>query len=583
MLDTLALRGPDAEGSWADEHALLLFRRLSVIDLAGGAQPMVSPEGAVLAYTGEVFNFVALRDELRRWGHEFRTASDSEVVLRAYLQWGERCAERFVGMFAFAVWDPRRRELVLIRDRFGIYPLYYARISSGWVFGSEPKAVLAHPSLRAEVDLDGLRQLLSFAPTPGESVYRGVREVLPGSVVRFTEAGVISWRYWRLAARPHTDDLPATIRRVRELLEESVAGQVVAHVPWCVQLSGGLDSSALAALATRAAGEPIATYSLDFAGHSERFKAGELYASPDAPFAAEMVKWLRSEHTEVVLDSDQLLDEGARRGVVRALDMPAPGGEMYTSLYLMASVVRQRHTVTLSGDAADEIFGGFVWYHDEWYRNSITFPWLLTSHRMELLTGLLDRELVKRLDLEVWSSDHYGTALAEVETLPGESALDRRMRRMTYVNLTRYLRVVLDRKDRMAMASALEGRVPYADHRLVEYVYNTPWAMRSFDGREKSLLRAAVKDLLPQSVLERVKAPFPTTQDPAYAAGLRAKLADLLADRESPAWQLLDRQRVAEAVQGPQACARLGVTRLSLDLATQIEHWLSGGDVRLVV
>jgi asparagine synthase (glutamine-hydrolysing) len=353
-------------------------------------------------------------------------------------------------------------------------------------------------------------------------------------------------------------------------------------VPWCVQLSGGLDSSALAALAARAAGEPIATYSLDFAGHGERFRAGELYSSPDAPYAAEMVQWLSSEHIEVVLDTVQLLDGATRQAVVRALDMPAPGGEMYTSLYLMAAIVRQRHTVTLSGDAADEIFGGFVWYHDEWYRDSQTFPWLLASHRLELLTGLLDRDLVKQLDLQAWSSDHYRDALAEVDPLPGESTLDRRMREMTYVNLTRYLRVVLDRKDRMAMASALEGRVPYADHRLVEYVYNTPWAMRSFDGREKSLLRAAVKDLLPPSVLERVKAPFPTTQDPAYANGLRAKLKDLLADLGSPAWQLLDRQRVAQAVQGAQATARLGVTRLSLDLATQLQDWMWSG-CRMVI
>ncbi|GIH02019.1 asparagine synthetase B [Rhizocola hellebori] len=582
MLDQLALRGPDAEGTWADEHALLLFRRLSVIDLAGGGQPMVSPEGAVLAYTGEVFNFAALRAELRALGHHFGTASDSEVVLRAYLQWGERCAERFTGMFAFAVWDARKHELLLIRDRFGIYPLYYARLESGLVFGSEPKAVLAHPGVRAQVDLDGLRKLLSFAPVPGQGVFRGVFEVLPGSVVRFSEAGLTSSRYWWLAAAPHTDDLPTTIASVRELLEESVRAQVVADVPWCVQLSGGLDSSALAALASRVVGAPIATYSLDFAGHAERFRAGELYSSPDAPFAAEMVKWLGCEHTELVLDSAQLLDDATRRDVVRALDMPSPGGEMYTSLYLLAAVIRQRHVVTLSGDAADEIFGGFVWYQDEWYRNSQTFPWLLASHRMELLTGLLDRDLVNRLDLQTFSSDHYRSALAEVEGLPGESALDRRMREMTYVNLTRYLPVVLERKDRMAMASALEGRVPYADHRLVEYVYNTPWAMRSFDGREKSLLRAAVKDLLPQSVLERVKAPFPTTQDPAYAAGLRAKLEALLADSASPAWQLLDRQRVAKAVLGPDATARLGVTRLSLDLATQLHDWLTSG-IRLVV
>jgi asparagine synthase (glutamine-hydrolysing) len=586
---TLDRRGPDDGGVWRDGQAALVFRRLAVIDLAGGGQPMVADEDgrtlAVLDYSGEVFNFVELRAELRGYGHHFRTRSDTEVVLRAYLQWGSSCAQHFVGMFAFAVWDARSRELVLIRDRFGIYPLYYHDGGRLVVFGSEPKAVLAHPAVPAEVDVDGLREMLSFAPVPGRSAYRYLREVRPGHVMRFSAAGRTDSCYWRLPARPHPDDLPTTVAAVRELLERSVTEQIVSDVPVSTQLSGGLDSSAVAALAgraMRACGDgPLRTFSVDFAGHTERFRAGEMYGRPDAPYVEEMVAWLGSDHTELVIDSADLLDDGTRSGVTRALDMPAPGGEMYTSLYLLSRRIRRDATVTLTGDASDELFGGYLWFHDEWYRNADTFPWLAASHKMELLTGLLDRDLVAALDLEQTSRQQYEDALAEVPELPGEAPVDRRIRQITYLNLTRYLRIILDRKDRMGMAWALEGRVPFLDHRLVEYVFNVPWALRSFDGREKSLLRAAVRDLLPPAVLDRVKAPFPTTQDPLYAAGLRARLAAILADPAAPVRRVLDTDRAGAALRAPDFGARLGITRLSVDLVVQLNGWLADNRVEV--
>jgi asparagine synthase (glutamine-hydrolysing) len=582
MSETLGRRGPDGAGVWRGLSAALTCRRLAVIDPAGGQQPMVAEHDgqpvAVLAYTGEVFNFAELREQLRGHGHPFRTSSDVEVVLRAYQQWGVACAQRLVGMFAFAVWDARRQELVLVRDRFGIYPLYYVPTRDGVVFGSEPKALLAHPEVTAEIDLDGMREMLSFAPVPGRSVFAGMLSVVPGHVVRVTRTGRQDRRYWRLEARPHTDDLPTTVATVRELLERSVTEQLVSDVPICTLLSGGLDSSAVAALATRArrarGASPLRTFALDFAGHVERFRPGEMYPAPDAPYVAEMVGWIGSDHTDVVLDSADLLDETVRGDVCRALDMPAPAGELYTSLYLLSAAARRTSTVCLTGDAADEIFGGYRWFHDDWYRRAETFPWVPASHRMEMLTGLLDRDLVKHLDLDTHQREHCAAALGEVPTLPGEAPLDRRIREITYLNLTRYLPVILDRKDRMGMASGLEGRVPFCDHRLVEYVGNVPWAMRSFDGREKSLLRAAVGDLLPPAVRDRVKAPFPSTQDRRYAAGLREQLRRIAGDERAPVRPLLDADRLAAALRGPDFGARLGITRLSVDWTVHLNQWL---------
>ena len=582
MVATLDRRGPDSEGIWRDGHAAQMIRRLAVIDPAGGEQPMVATEDgravAVLNYSGEVFNFVQLRDELRGYGHTFRTASDTEVVLRAYQQWGTDCAEHFVGMFAFAVWDVRTRELVLIRDRFGIYPLYYYLTDDGVVFASEPKAVLAHPDVAAAVDLDGLREMLSFAPVPGRSAYRGLAEVKPGHIVVFSAGRTAVRCYWSLPALPHTDSLPTTVDTVRQMLERSVAEQIVADVPICTQLSGGLDSSAIAALAAQAVrasgGGRLRTFSLDFAGQAGRGRRSEMYGDPDAPYARRVAEFIGSDHTEVTLDSSDLLDDAARAEVIRALDAPSPGSDLYTSLYLLCQAIRKESTVSITGDSADELFGGFRWFHDDWYRSRETFPWLAASHEMEMLTGLLDRDLVARLDLGGVARQNYVDAIAEVPHLPGVDGLERRIREIRYLNITRYLRVVLDRKDRMGMASSLEGRVPFLDHRLVEYVSNVPWSMHTFDGREKSLLRAAVADLLPPEAAARAKAPFPTTTDPAYAAGLREKLRCLLDDSSAPVHALLDARRARAALRGPDFGLRLGVTRMSVDAALQLNRWL---------
>ena len=273
MTQTMALRGPDASGLWLDKQVAIGHRRLSIIDLAGGSQPMVAERdgkpAAVLAYVGEIYNFRELRAELRTLRHNFTSASDTEVLLRAYLQWGDSCAERLNGMFAFAIWDIAAERLVLARDRMGVKPLYYYPTAHGLIFGSEPKAILAHPKATAELDDEGLRELLLvFTKTPGRTVLRGMREVRPGELVTCDRSGFRDRRYWQLSAIPHRDDLSATIATVRELLEDIVARELVADVPLCALLSGGLDSSVITALAashsrTLAAG-PLRTIAVDF-------------------------------------------------------------------------------------------------------------------------------------------------------------------------------------------------------------------------------------------------------------------------------------------------------------------------------
>jgi asparagine synthase (glutamine-hydrolysing) len=587
MTATMGCRGPDASGTWTDRHALLGHRRLAVIDLPGGVQPMSvsTPSGDVsLVFSGEIYNFVELRDELTRLGERFRTAGDTEVVLRGYLRWGDTLAERLNGMYAFAIWDARTGRLVLVRDRIGIKPLYLMHTRDGVLFGSEPKAILANPEVRRVVGADGLREWLAFVMTPRHAIWSGMRQVEPGTVVTVDRAGTRERTYWRLEARPHDDDLGTTIGRVRELLDDTVARQLVADVPRCVLLSGGLDSGALTALATAALRpERVRTFSVDFVGHTERFRPDDLRTTPDAPYVHEVAAHTGSDHADIVLDARALADPAVRRAALAARDTPVGFGEMDFSLYLLFRAIRERSTVALSGEVSDELFAGYRQFHDDTIRQTPEFPWIAVN------AGPLDRDgtgldaaLLKILDLDGYRGDGYADAVARVDRLPSEDAHEYRMRVMSHLHLTRFVRFLLERKDRLSMAVGLEVRVPFGDHRLVEYVYNAPWAFKNYDGREKSLLRGAVRDLLPASVLDRPKAAYPSTQDPGYAAELQGQAADLLAGGDHDAFALVDRQWLAGAVRRDPATVdkrtRLGLER-TLDLALWFETYRPTVDV----
>ncbi|UXY23702.1 asparagine synthase (glutamine-hydrolyzing) [Streptomyces cynarae] len=581
MTRTMACRGPDDSGTWIGGAAALGHRRLAIIDLPGGRQPMTAetPEGTVaLVYSGETYNFTELRRELTALGHRFTTDSDTEVVLRAYLEWGDGLAERLNGMYAFAVWDGRRDTLVMIRDRMGIKPFYYHPTSDGVLFGSEPKAILANPLAPARVRLDGLRELLALVKTPGHAVWDGMREVEPGTVVTVDRQGVHRRVYWRLETRPHTDDRDTTIATVRALLEDIVRRQLVADVPRCTLLSGGLDSSAMTALAARQLavhGEKVRSFAVDFVGQADHFVADELRATPDAPFVHDVARACATDHQDIVLDAQALADLDVRAKVIRARDLPMGLGDMDTSLYLLFQAIREQSTVALSGESADEVFGGYQQFFDEEARRADTFPWLVRYGRdWGEDADVLRPDLTETLDLKAYVADGYRTAVADIARLEGESDFEYRMRQICHLHLTRFVRVLLDRKDRTSMAVGLEVRVPFCDHRLVEYVYNTPWALKSFDGREKSLLREAAADLIPKSVYDRVKSPYPSTQDPKYALALQEHAKDLLARPSHPVFDLVDRERLRRAAHRdtPQItqASRHGLER-ALDLALWLD------------
>ncbi|WJV51042.1 asparagine synthase (glutamine-hydrolyzing) [Streptomyces flavofungini] len=582
MTRSLRTRGPDASGTWVDGHAALGHQRLAVIDLAGGAQPMTArtPDGPVaMTYSGEVYNFVALRQHLRGRGHPFRTASDTEVVLRAYLEWGEGLVEHLTGMYAFAIWDGRTDRLLLVRDRLGVKPLYYYPTPDGVLFGSEPKAVLAHPEAEAAVDHDGLREIFLGVKTPGAAVWRGMRELRPGCLATADRRGVREHTYWRLTARSHTEDADATAAHVGELLGGAVREQLVADVPRCLLLSGGLDSSAIAGFAAGALnghGERLRTFSVDFQGHADHFTPDHHNVSPDAPYVQEVVKHLGTDHADIVLDAGDLASPEVRRAAVRARDLPVGRGDMDHSLLRLFTAIREHSTVALSGEGADEMFGGYWWFHDAALRAGAGFPWLTAAlGRARQERAFLPQDLADVLDLPGYAVHRYREAVRETPTLDGEGPGQRRSRELLHLHITRSLGGMLERKDRLSMAVGLEVRVPFCDHRVAEYAFNIPWSLHAAQGREKSVLRAAARPVVPQSVLLRRKSPYPMTRDERYVSALQEQVRGALAEPGHPVFALFDRAAAARAGHvAPAEHPRPQALRAALEKFLDLRTWI---------
>ncbi|MBW4721480.1 asparagine synthase (glutamine-hydrolyzing) [Saccharothrix obliqua] len=571
MTDTLAHRGPDGAGTWSSPHCLLGHRGRAAPD-PGGTQPMASGDhdpAAVIAFSGGIRDHDRLRAHLTARGHRFRTRTEAEVLLRGYLEWGERLVEHLAGVFAFAVWDDREQSLLLARDHLGVQPLYYAELPDGLLFGSEPKAVLAHPGFHARVGADGLTDVFVVgARRPGDAVYTDLKEVVPGWTLRVDRNGLHHRRYWALESAPHEDDAATTARTVHDLLDEVVRAESAADVPLGVLVSGGLDSSALAALAARHRAGPLHSYSVDFAGSDTDFRADALHVSRDEPYIAAVVEHLGTRHRGVVLDAPSLLDE--LRTTLRARDVPGVG-DLDVSLHLLFREVRRDAAVVLSGEGADDVFGGYPWFLAEAERPTRNFPW---SAGVTDRNAMLSADLRAHLDLDSAVAERYAAALAEVPALPGEHGVDRRMREVFHLQLTRFLPFLLDRTDRMGMAAGLEVRLPFCDHRLVDYAWNIPWSVQRVGGREKGVLRAAVAGLLPEKVVNRPKSGFPVGQSPKYLHAVRDAVRELLDDPSSPARPLFNEHAMRELVDGERWSAGTFTPPPWLPRALLLDAWL---------
>lgn len=552
MSESLRRRGPDESGIYVDKNICLIHRRLVVVDPENGKQPMTfsfNDRKYTVVYNGELYNTDEIRRELEGLGHSFRGHSDTEVLLKSFVQWGKDCVNKLNGIFAFAVWDDSNKELFLARDRIGVKPLFFYFYNSGIIFASEIKTLLCNPIVKPVVDEVGLKEIFFMGPgrTPGNGVIKGVEELKPGEYMAFSKNKTTKNFYWKLQAKEFEDSLSVAIEKTRFLVTDSINRQLVSDKPLCCFLSGGLDSSIISKVASdyyRKENKTLCTYSVDYVDNEKYFKKNKYQPNSDLEYINIMVNYIKSNHKTVTLSNGTLAN--ALYDSTLARDLPGMA-DIDSSLLLFCKEIKKDFTVALSGECADEIFGGYPWYHDREILFDETFPW---SRSLNIRRNILKEGFLK--SGENYVQEKYLSTIKDVPKLNGESKLNARMREMFILNIKWFMQTLLDRKDRMSMYNGLEVRVPFCDYRIVEYAFNMPWEIKALNGREKGVLREAMKGILPYEIIYRKKSPYPKTHNPVYMKAVSDKVKTILQDKTSVLSSILDYNRVVDLIENEE-------------------------------
>ncbi|GIN86588.1 asparagine synthetase B [Heyndrickxia sporothermodurans] len=552
MTETLSKRGPDDTNIWLSNHAAFGHKRLVVVDPLCGVQPMTRMKGEntyTLCYNGELYNTEDIRKELLAKGYKYQGHSDTEVLLTAYMEWEEECIDRLNGIFAFTIWDEQKQKLFAARDRLGVKPLFYREHNGGLLFGSEQKAILAHPDVKADIGLDGLSEIFGLGPsrTPGHGIFLGINELRPAHAFTFSKNGLKIWRYWNVKSEKHTDTVEETAEKISFLFKDAVTRQLVSDVPICTFLSGGLDSSAITAIASNHFKEEgkgaLHTFSIDYEDNDHFFKANDYQPNSDAHWIEKMTNTFGTIHHSCVIRQDELAEYLKEAVIVR--DTPGMA-DVDSSLLWFCREIKNDFVVSLSGECADEIFGGYPWFHRKDDLEREGFPWIRS---VDERVNLIKDGWNKKLNIKDYVLTKYEETVLETPILEGEDPLEAKRRQLFYLNMIWFMATLLDRKDRMSMGASLEVRVPFADHRLVEYAWNIPWDMKMYDQREKGLLRKALEGVLPNEVLYRKKSPYPKTHHPAYTLAVKGWLNEIFQKKSSILYEIFQKEKLQEIVE----------------------------------
>lgn len=579
FLASMARRGPDGDGIAREREVALLHTRLAIIDPAGGKQPMeLSWEGEhyTIVYNGELYNAGELRKILMGLGHVFTTKCDTEVLLHGFAQWGEAVLDQLNGIFAFGVYLRNRRKLFLARDRIGVKPLFYIQPHNGLVFASEIKTLACHPAVKLSLDAQGAAEIVMLGPgrLPGSGVFSGIRELEPGCCGWYGDGKLRVRRYWKLKDREHRENFQETCEQVRFLVTDAIKRQMVSDVPLGTFLSGGLDSSIISAVCAEemaARGAVLDTFSVDYLNNDLYFRPGKFQPNSDNIFIDQMVSFLGSRHHTTVLTPETLLGELGNATLAR--DLPGMA-DVDFSLLAFCRRIRPHVKVALSGECADEIFGGYPWYRDPEIREREGFPW---AQNQDLRLQMLHPDIRSRIGAEDLAMDAYLDTCRSSDILPDTAPTEKRMKEMVNLNFYHFMQTLLDRKDRMSMFCGLEVRVPFCDYRIAEYLYGVPWEFKDWQGREKGLLRMAFDGCLPEGILWRKKSPYPKTFDPQYASAVRQRVQNLLDTPDAPVFRILNRRAVEGLMDTEPAWPWYGqLMRLPQILAwiLQLDFWL---------
>lgn len=578
MQKVIAPRGPDQNGIYINGNAALIHTRLCVVDIENGLQPMTAKYGDrefTLVYNGELYNTEEIREELVQYGHKFLGHSDTEVVLKSYIQWKDKCVDKFNGIFAFTVWDNTEKILFFARDRIGVKPLFYTVANNSFIFGSEIKALLEHKYVSPEIDENSIAEIMFIGPgrTPGCGVFKNIKELKPACCGYYSKSGIKIMKYWTLKDREHTDSFEQTVEKVRELVIDSVKRQLVSDVPVGTFLSGGLDSSIISSIANshfNKQNRKLMTFSVTYKDNDKYFKSSKFQPNSDTEYIKKMVEYLGCEHHLITLNNEDLAS--ALYDAVDARDLPGMS-DVDSSLLLFCKEIKKHCTVALSGECADEIFGGYPWYRDKDIRAINGFPWAQsTKYRKSFL-----RDDVSIPSAEDFVYSRYKDTLINTSKIQSISPLESRMKEMMKLNLDWFMQTLLDRKDRMSMYNALEVRVPFCDYRIAEYLYSVPWEYKDYKSYEKGLLREAVKGILPEEVLWRKKSPYPKTHNPEYLNIVSDMLKEVINDSTSPIFEFIKKSELEKLITTDKHepwYGQLMTTPQTIAYFLQINYWL---------
>ena len=549
MNSTLSKRGPDEDGYYIDKNVALAHKRLIVIDPDGGKQPMIEKYSFgdyIIVYNGQIYNTKELKNELIKNNFSINSHSDTEILLKSYIHYGSNVVNYLNGIFAFAIWNTKKKELFLARDHFGVKPLFYTIKNGCLIFASEIKALFEYPSVEKIIDTQGISELFGIGPahTPGTTIFKDIFEIKPAHCAIFNESGLHINRYWKLKSEKHTDNFDVTCDKVKYLLKDSITNQLVSDMPLCTFLSGGLDSSIITKFAADYYKEqglpPLDTYSIDYVDNDKNFVKSDFQPNSDNYYINLMNQNLHTNHHQIVIDTPELAKYLEDAMIAR--DMPGMA-DIDSSLLLFCKNVKNEMTVSLTGECADEIFGGYPWFFREDALNSGTFPWSIAIDERQ---KLLNPSVGSKVNLKNYIDYRYNESLSEVEILDCDTKETAEKRKISHLTLNWFMQTLLDRSDRMSMYNGFELRVPFCDYKLAEYVWNIPWELKALNGREKGLLRYICKDFLPSEIVDRKKSPYPKTHNPTYLSKVKGLLSDIMSDKNAPINSLLNRDYILE-------------------------------------
>ena len=552
MNEKLSNRGPDESNIYLRNHVALGHKRLIVIDPDGGKQPMIEKYSFgeyVIVYNGQIYNTKELKKTLIEHNFTFQGHCDTEVLLKSYIHYGKDVVKHLNGIFSFAIWNSNTQELFLARDHFGVKPLFYTIFDDSFIFASELKAIFEYPGIPKILNKQGLAELFGIGPahTAGFTIYKNIYEIKPAHFAIYNKSGLHIERYWKLTSKPHTDDFDITCQKLHYLLTDAISRQLVSDVPLCAFLSGGLDSSII----TKFAGEyrkrnelsPIHTYSVDYVDNDKNFVKSDFQPNSDNYYINLMTDNSYSVNQKIMLDTPELAN--ALEEAMIARDMPGMA-DVDSSLFLFCKNVKKEQTVTLMGECADEIFGGYPWFFRADALNSGTFPWSIAINERQ---KLLNPSIGEDLPLKDYIDFRYTESLKNVEILDCDTDETAEKRKISYLTINWFMQTLLERCDRMGMANGLEIRVPFCDYRLAEYMWNVPWEMKALNGREKGLLRYICRDFLPREIVSRKKSPYPKTHNPTYVTVVKSMLLDIMKNPNAPINSLLNRKYILEILE----------------------------------